>query len=118
MVPDLIQIHTSFDSQLFWISFSMYDYMDGLISIAKDAGLPLDAGSLNRNTPGILITFLSQFLRIEELSEPFICFFCHAMLLTQGMLFCIWYYLRFKSSVIWEIIYRMYTSFFRRRLDV
>jgi hypothetical protein len=33
----------------------------GLISIAKDAGLPLEVGSLNRNAPGMLVAFLSQF---------------------------------------------------------
>lgn len=34
----------------------------GLISNAKDAGLPLEAGSLNRNTPGILVAFLSHLV--------------------------------------------------------
>gem|GEM_PF-4975982 len=34
----------------------------GLILIAKDAGLALEVGSLNRNAPGILVAFLSQFL--------------------------------------------------------
>jgi hypothetical protein len=44
----------------------------GLISIATDGGLFLNVGNFNRNAPGMLVGFFSQFwpsLRIELVSH-------------------------------------------------
>jgi hypothetical protein len=60
------------------------DVPTGLISIAKDDGLPLVEGSLNRNTPGILVGFLSQFLPSLRNCESIISF-CHAYTIANVM---------------------------------
>jgi hypothetical protein len=51
-----------------------------LISIAKDASLPLESGSLNRNIPGILVASLSQFLPLMR-----ICLRFYLLLLSRNV---------------------------------